>query len=60
MFSDITLCSKKIILITGMTRSGKTMLCPIISSLKNFEQFFFNTVVENISVMNFMKEINFI
>jgi hypothetical protein len=59
MFSDIALCSKKIILITGMTRSGKTMLCPIISSLKNCEQFFFNTVVENISVMNFMKEINF-
>lgn len=58
MFSNINICSKKIILITGLTRSGKTLLCPIISSLKNCEQFFFNTVAENISVMHYMRKIN--
>ena len=59
MFTNTELCSKKIILVTGMTRSGKTLLCPIISSLKNCEQFFFSTIVENISVMHYMKKINF-
>lgn len=59
MNSNINICAKKIILITGLTRSGKTLLCPIISSLKNCEQFFFNTISENVSIMNYMKKINF-
>ncbi len=59
MFFDIKISAKKIILITGLTRSGKTLLCPIISSLKNCEQFFFNTISENVSVMHYMKKINF-
>lgn len=59
MFFDINISAKKIILITGLTRSGKTLLCPIISSLKNCEQFFFSTIAENISVMNYMNKLNF-
>ena len=59
MFAKLNLCAKKIILITGMTRSGKSLLSPIISSLKNSEQFFFNTIVENVLQMHYMKKINF-
>ena len=58
MFTKLNLSAKKIILITGMTRSGKTLLSPIISSLENCEQFFFNTIAENVLVMNYMKKIN--
>tara|TARA_B100000902_G_scaffold347654_1_gene355072 strand:+ start:2198 stop:3148 length:951 start_codon:yes stop_codon:yes gene_type:complete len=59
MLPKINICAKKIILITGFTRSGKTLLCPIISSLKDCEQFFFSTISENISVLHYMKSINF-
>jgi hypothetical protein len=59
MGAKIKICSDNIIVITGITRSGKTLLCPIVSSLKNCEQFFFNTVVENILVMQVMKKIDF-
>ena len=59
MLAKLNLCAKKIIIITGMTRSGKSLLCPIISSLKDSEQFFFNTIAENILQMHYMKKINF-
>ena len=58
MYENIKLCSKNIILVTGMTRSGKTLICPIISSLNRCEQFFFNSLVENISVMNLKGSLN--
>jgi hypothetical protein len=58
MFAKLNISAKKIILITGMTRSGKTLLSPIISSMKDSEQFFFSTISENILVMNYMKKIN--
>lgn len=59
MYAKLNLCAKKIIIITGMTRSGKTLMSPIISSLERCEQFFLNTIAENILVMNYMKKINF-
>ena len=47
---EARLSTNKFILITGLTRSGKTALTPIISSMKNCEQFFFNTIVENLLI----------
>ena len=41
-----------------MTRSGKTALTPIICSMRNCEQFFFNTIVENLLIYNYLKLIN--
>ena len=46
------------IIITGLTRSGKTAVIPIISSMKNCEQFFFNTTVENLTIYNYLKLID--
>ena len=50
---EINLSTKKFIVITGLTRSGKLALSPLISSMKNCEQFFFNTSVENLLIYNF-------
>lgn len=52
---DTKLLTSKIILITGLTRCGKTALSPIISSFNNCEQFFFSTISENLSVLNYLK-----
>ena len=56
---EINLSSKKFIVITGLTRSGKTALSPIISSLRKCEQFFLSTPSENLLALNFLKKINF-
>jgi len=55
---EARLSTNKFILITGLTRSGKTALTPIISSMKNCEQFFFNTIVENLLIYNHLKLID--
>ena len=55
---DVNLSTNKFIIVTGLTRSGKTALVPIISSMKNTEQYFFNTTVENLTTYNFLKLIN--
>lgn len=39
--------------VSGLTRSGKSLLCPIISSFENFEMFIMNSIAENILHMNF-------
>ena len=56
---ELNLSSKKFIIITGLTRSGKTALSPIISSLRKCEQFFLSTPSENVLALNFLKKINF-
>ena len=55
---NVNLSTNKFIIITGLTRSGKTALTPIICSMRNCEQFFFNTIVENLLIYNYLKLIN--
>ena len=55
---DVNLSTNKFIIVTGLTRSGKTAIVPIISSMKNTEQYFFNTTVENLTTYNFLGLIN--
>ena len=55
---EVRLSTNKFIVVTGLTRSGKTALTPLISSMKNCEQFFFNTVVENLFIYNYLKLID--
>ncbi len=55
---NVNLSTNKFIIITGLTRSGKTALTPIICSMRNCEQFFFNTIVENLLIYNNLKLIN--
>ena len=52
---NVNLSTNKFIIITGLTRSGKTALTPIICSMRNCEQFFFNTIVENLLIYNYLK-----
>tara|TARA_A100000164_G_C21933997_1_gene787117 strand:+ start:1972 stop:2922 length:951 start_codon:yes stop_codon:yes gene_type:complete len=52
------LSTNKFIFITGLTRCGKTGLIPLISSMKNCEQFFFNTITENLFIFNYLKLID--
>lgn len=56
--SNISLPTKKFIIVTGLTRCGKTAVAPLLSSLKNCEQFFFNTIAENLTVCNYLKLID--
>lgn len=56
--SSVSLVTNNFIIVTGLTRSGKTAITPIISSMKNCEQFFFNTIIENLTVFNFLKLID--
>lgn len=56
--SNLSLPTKKFIIVTGLTRCGKTAVVPLLSSLKNCEQFFFNTIVENLTVCNYLKLID--
>jgi hypothetical protein len=56
--SNLSLSTKNFIIVTGLTKSGKTAVAPILCSLKNCEQFFFNTIVENLTVYNYLKLIN--
>jgi hypothetical protein len=55
---DIKLISTNLVIIGGVTRSGKSFLCPIISSFENFEMFFMSSIAENISYIDKLKKIN--
>ena len=57
--NDSKLISKNIILISGVSRSGKVIFSPIISSLLNCEQFFFSTVSENLIILNSLNKVDF-
>ena len=54
---DIKLITSNLIFIGGVTRSGKSFLCPIASSFKKFEMFFMSSVAENISYVEKFKNI---
>ncbi len=43
---------KNLVLITGLSRSGKTMLAPIISSLERTEHVAMNYLMEQIPMMH--------
>ena len=47
---------KNIVLISGLTRSGKALLCPIISSFNNAEKVNVNFSLEQIPVLNYLGE----
>jgi len=47
-----------IIFITGMTRSGKSLLCPIVSSFENTEKVNVNFFLEQVPILNYLGEIN--
>lgn len=55
---DIKLLTSKIAFIGGVTRSGKSFLCPIASSFENFEMFFMSSAAENISYIDKLKKKN--
>lgn len=55
---NISLLTNRFIIVTGITRSGKTAVAPLISSMKNSEQYFFNTIIENLTTYNFLKKID--
>lgn len=57
-YKNVNLSTNKFIIVTGLTRSGKTAVAPLISSMKNSEQYFFNTTVENITIYNYLKLID--
>ena len=49
---SIKLLTSKLTFVGGVTRGGKSFLCPIVSSFKKFEMFFMNSVAENISYID--------
>ena len=55
---DANLLTSDLIFIGGLTRSGKSFLCPIISSLNNSETFICDYIAENIYYANFLKKID--
>ena len=57
--TDLNLITEKLVFITGLTRSGKSLLCPIISSLKNSEMFFTDANAENVSYLHALKKISY-
>lgn len=48
----------KIVLITGVTSSGKSMLAPVVSSLKNSEKIMFNFVLEQYPILHYLGKIS--
>ena len=54
----INTLTSKLIFIGGVTRSGKSFLCPIVSTFKKTEMFIYNSVAENIYYLNFLKMIS--
>lgn len=53
----INILTGKLLFLGGVTRSGKSFLCPIISSLKKTEMFICDSVAENVYYLNFLKMI---
>ena len=54
----INTLTSKLRFIGGVTRSGKSFLCPIVSTFKKTEIFIYNSVAENIYYLNFLKMIS--
>lgn len=54
----INLLTENLIFVGGVTRSGKSFLCPIISSFTRAEMFICNSVAENIYYLNYLGIIN--
>ena len=50
--------TSKFIFIGGVTRSGKSFLCPLVSSFKKTEMFILNQISENITYSDKLKKIN--
>jgi len=50
--------SKKTIIISGTNRSGKSLISPIVSSLKNVNHFIYNYDLERVLQLNFLKKID--
>ena len=50
--ADLNILTSRFTFISGVTRSGKSFLCPIVSSLKKTEMFFMNSIAENIAYVN--------
>ncbi len=55
----INLVSSNFVFIGGLTRCGKSFLCPIISSFKKTEMFLVDSNIENISYLNALDKISF-
>ena len=53
------LFTDQLIFIGGIVRSGKSFLCPIISSFKKTEMYIMSSSAENICYMNYLKIMNF-
>jgi hypothetical protein len=54
----INILTSKLIFIGGVTRSGKSFLCPIISTFDKTEMFIYNSAAENIYYLNYLKMIS--
>ena len=54
----INVLTDNLIFLGGVTRSGKSFLCPIVSTFKKTEMFICNSVAENIYYLNYLKMIN--
>ena len=54
----INILSNKLLFLGGVTRSGKSFLCPIVSTFKKTEMFIVNSVAENIYYLNYLKMIS--
>tara|TARA_Y100001970_G_C14226793_1_gene856168 strand:+ start:1850 stop:2809 length:960 start_codon:yes stop_codon:yes gene_type:complete len=54
----INILTEKLLFLGGVTRSGKSFLCPIISSFKKTEMFICDSVAENVYYLNFLKMID--
>ncbi len=54
----INILSNKLLFLGGVTRSGKSFLCPIVSTFKKTEMFIVNSVAENIYYLNYLKLIS--
>lgn len=50
--ADLNILTSRFTFISGVTRSGKSFLCPIVSSLKKTEMFFMSSIAENIAYVN--------
>lgn len=48
---------KNLVFVTGLTRSGKTMLMPIVSSMERVEHLAYNYLMEQIPMMNILGNI---
>jgi hypothetical protein len=55
----INVLTGRLIFLGGVTRSGKSFLCPIVSTFKKTEMFICNSTAENIYYLNYLKMIDY-